>query len=95
MAISFSKLKDPKLQLTDKLTFGKFKDCRICDIIPDHYEYLIWAESNGYVKLQQEVKDLIAETANSSNWEDPSEKVNEMPGFNPWGSDAWDDDIPF
>lgn len=63
MALNFRNLKDPKLGLTDKLTFGKFKDCRLCDIIEDHYEYLIWAEKQGYVKFQQDVTNLILEQA--------------------------------
>ena len=54
MAISFNKLKDPKLGMLDKLTFGKLKDCRVCDVAQDHYEYLIWAEKNGFVKFQPE-----------------------------------------
>ena len=55
MAISFKNIKDPKLQLTDKLTFGKFAQCRVCDIIEDHYEYLIWAGKAGLVVYAPEV----------------------------------------
>jgi hypothetical protein len=55
MAISFKNIKDPKLQLTDKLTFGKFAQCRICDIIEDQYEYLIWAGKAGLVVYAPEV----------------------------------------
>lgn len=71
MALNFKNLKDPKLGLLDKLTFGKFKDCRICDIIKDHYEYLIWAEKQGYVKFQQIVTETIIEAANFETFIEP------------------------
>ncbi len=63
MAKSFLKLKDPKLGMLDKITFGKLQDCRVCDVIEDHYNYLIWAEQQGYVKFQQTVVDAIHEHA--------------------------------
>ena len=63
MAIQFSKLRDPKLGLQDKITFGKLKDCRVCDCIQDHYEYLIWAEKCGYIKFQPIVIETIQEHA--------------------------------
>lgn len=100
MAINFSKLKDPQLQLLDKLTFGKFKDCRLCDIIQDHYEYLIWIEKNGYVKYSKEVTDVILEQAHFKRWEgidegasqddvrDTYEKVTRI-------DYDWEDDVPF
>lgn len=68
MAIQFKKLRDPKLGLTDKLTFGKLAGCRICDVAQDHYEYLIWAEKSGYVKYQKEVIELIQEQASFARW---------------------------
>lgn len=55
MAIDFKKLKTPILDFQDKLTVGKFKDCRICDIIEDQYEYLIWANRNGMIQLSKPV----------------------------------------
>ena len=73
MALNFKNLKDPKLGLLDTLTFGKLKDCRVCDVIEDHYEYLIWAEKQGYVKYQQEVTDLILEQAHFEKWTAPVE----------------------
>ena len=63
MAISFNKLRDPKLGMQDKITFGKLRDCRVCDVIPDHYEYLIWAEKAGYLKFQPIVVETIQEHA--------------------------------
>lgn len=68
MAIGFKKLRDPKLGLTDKLTFGKLAGCRVCDVAQDHYEYLIWAEKSGYVKYQTEVVTLIQEQASFARW---------------------------
>ena len=96
MAVSFNKLKDPKLQLTDKLTFGKFKDCRLCDIIQDHYEYLIWAEKQGFVKFSREAEILIAEQASFKAWEAPVEDEPRELYYRDkgWCTD-WDDDIPF
>lgn len=100
MAKSFSKLKDPKLGLEDKLTFGKFKDCRICDIIQDHYEYLIWAEKEGYVKFQAIVTETILETACFETWKAPlEEKTPDLyqmaTKHNHFYSDDDDEDIPF
>ena len=69
MAIKFTKLRDPRLGLTDKLTFGKLAGCRICDVAQDHYEYLIWAEKSGFVKYQPEVVELIQEQASFAAWE--------------------------
>ena len=68
MAIKFTKLRDPRLGLTDKLTFGKLAGCRICDVAQDHYEYLIWAEKSGFVKYQPEVIELIQEQASFARW---------------------------
>lgn len=68
MAKAFTQLKDPKLGLQDKLLFGKFKDCRICDIVQDHYEYLIWAEKEGYIKFQPIVIETIQEMASFKAW---------------------------
>lgn len=73
MAKSFSSLKDPKLGMLDKFTFGKLKDCRVCDVIPDFYDYLIWAEKSGYVKYQPEVIAAIQTAADFSKCEAPVE----------------------
>jgi hypothetical protein len=97
MAKSFSTLKSPLLALTDKLSFGKFKDCRLCDIIQDHYEYLIWAEKEGYVKYSKEVKDVILEQAHFERWKEP-EVEEDKPITHRVSSlfdDPWDEDVPF
>ena len=102
MAISFKNIKDPKLGITDTITFGKLKGCRICDVAQDHYEYLIWAEKSGYVKYQAEVVALIQEQASFAAW-----KIHEAQEVKPWFEDnllkreremirsIQDDDVPF
>jgi len=49
--------------MEDKLTFGKFKDCRICDIINEDYEYLIFLEKGGYVKYNIDLTEKIKQIA--------------------------------
>jgi hypothetical protein len=106
MAINFSKLKDPKLLMTDKLTFGKLSGCRVCDVIQDHYEYLIWCEKQGFVKFSQEVTDCILEQANFEKWVAPDEHTSqddvskqhdfyEVVTRGASYEASWEDDIPF
>lgn len=45
--------------LNDTLMMGKFKGCRVCDILADEYEYLLWLDSNKMVKFSQEVLTKI------------------------------------
>lgn len=95
MSIPFSKARDPKLGLLDKLTFGKFKDCRVCDIVQDHYEYLIWASKQGFVEFQKEVIDLIAEQAHFERFKAPEEpKVLDVYTYMMNYSD-FEEDVPF
>ena len=89
MALQFNKLKNPKLGLTDTITFGKLAGCRICDVAQDHYEYLIWAEKSGYVKYQAEVVALIQEQASFARW-----TINEIQEVKPWFEDVPDFDDP-
>jgi len=63
MAIGFSKLKSPLLDMQDKIMVGKLQGCRVCDCIPDHYEYLIWAEKSGLFKFTKIVTETIQEHA--------------------------------
>lgn len=97
MAISFSKIKDPKLGLFDKITFGKFKDCRVCDIIPDNFEYLMWAEKEGFMRFQTEVVESIKDQALHKGWETyQKEEVDPyMYTDNQWFTACDEDDIPF
>ena len=84
MAINFKNIKDPKLGLLDKITFGKLKGCRVCDVIEDYYDYLIWAEKQGYIKLQPIVIETIQNAANFQKeesapieaYEDASQKLD-------------------
>ncbi len=79
MAISFKQIKNPKLGLTDTITFGKLAGCRVCDVAQDHYEYLIWAEKQGFVKFQPEAVELIQEQASFARWQ-----VNYEEEVKPW-----------
>lgn len=42
---------------------GKLSGCRVCDVIQDHYEYLIWAEKAGVLKFSKIVVETIQEHA--------------------------------
>lgn len=102
MAKAFTQLKDPKLKLTDKFTFGKLKDCRVCDVIEDHLEYLIWCEKQGFVKFSQEVKDVIKDHVDHKGWEIVEEnKQDNTPVYKDSYDqingyiDNWEDDVPF
>ena len=63
MAIGFNKLKSPLLDMQDKIMVGKLQGCRVCDVIPDYYEYLIWAEKSGLFKFTKIVTETIQEHA--------------------------------
>jgi len=67
MAISFNKLKSPLLDLQDKIVVGKLAGCRICDVIQDHYEYLIWANKQGLFQFTKLVTETIQEHAGYKN----------------------------
>lgn len=103
MALNFKNIKDPKLGLLDTITFGKLKDCRVCDVIQDHYEYLIWAEKQGYIKFQQIVIETIQETAHFEKWVKPTEiektdtylKNKMIAGHYVFDESEWDNDVPF
>ena len=97
MSLSFKKLKSPLLGLHDQITFGKLKGCRICDVVQDHYEYLIWAEKSGLVKYQPIVIETIQEMASFARWEQHYEEE-----IKPWFDEGaeppvlvLDEDVPF
>lgn len=100
MAKTFTNLKDPKLQHLDIITFGKLKGCRVCDVIEDHFEYLIWCETQGFVKFSQEVKGTIKDYVEHKGW-----KLSEESGSQDEVKDVyekitridydWEDDVPF
>jgi hypothetical protein len=95
MAINFKQLKDPKLALTDILSFGKLKGCRVCDIIEEHYEYLIFLDKQGIVKYQDIVLETIKEIAGYKNWEPPEKPVESYKPISYTFDDSWTDDVPF
>lgn len=94
MAKSFKSLKDPKLHLLDKLPFGKYQNCRIVDIMPDSWEYLMWLSKNTQVAFGQDVIDEI--TKHFRGYEDKRHEEEEV---KPWLQDNYDnwnpDDVPF
>jgi hypothetical protein len=67
MAIQFKKLKSPLLDMTDKIMVGKLQGCRVCDVIEDHYEYLIWANKCGMLHFTKIVTETISEHAGYKN----------------------------
>ena len=86
MAKTFGNLKSTKLDMLDRLTMGRFANCRICDIIEEDFEYLIWLNKNGYVNFTAPVmSDLLAR----AGFKEAEEYYqNEIA---PWK----DDDVPF
>ena len=56
-------MKSTNLGMLDKITTGKLQGCRVCDVIPDHYEYLIWAEKSGLLKFNTETIKSIQQQA--------------------------------
>jgi hypothetical protein len=53
--------------MTDKILVGKLQGCRVCDVIQDQYEYLIWAEKAGLMKFTKIVVETIQEHAGFKN----------------------------
>ena len=49
--------------MTDKIMVGKLSGCRVCDVIPDHYEYLVWANKQGLLHFTKIVVETISEHA--------------------------------
>jgi hypothetical protein len=95
MAIKFTQIRDPKLQLTDTLSFGKLSGCRICDVIEDNYAYFQWLFKNSQIGFSSEVRATVAEfVRQAAEKQHHAEEVKSWLGNDPWFSD-WDDDIPF
>lgn len=89
MSKPFCKIKSTVLGLEDILTFGKYKGCRICDLIEDETSYLIFLEKDGYVKYNN---DLIERIKQKAGFE--LEKVYYQQEILPYLIDDYDD-IPF
>lgn len=96
MAINFNKLKDPKLDLLDKFTFGKFQMCRVCDILEEDYDYVLWLHGKNpqlfAAEVISEAKLLKKEATEKQYYEEERKPYTTS---NAWYSDDWDDDIPF
>ena len=95
MAVGFKNLRSPLLDLTDKITVGKLQGCRVCDVVEDHYEYLIWAEKSGLFKFTKIVTETIQEHA---GYKAQQQYYNEEVA--PWKEEPTsvlilDDDVPF
>ncbi len=86
MAKSFKQLKSPLLGLQDKLGVGKLAGCRICDVVDDEYDYLIWLEKSGYVKYASETIKKIQEVAGFQ-----AEQEHYQNEIEPW----LDQDVPY
>jgi hypothetical protein len=100
MAISFKNVKSTVLDMTDTIRVGKLAGCRICDVIADHYEYLIWADKQGLMKYTGIVVETIKEHAGFKNQQrfieeevDPYTKEYDGPSVQELNFS--DDDIPF
>lgn len=83
--------------MTDKILVGKLQGCRVCDVIPDHYEYLIWADKQGLMKFTKIVVETIQEHANFKAW-----SIHQDEEVKPWLDDyevppllILDEDVPF
>jgi len=86
MAKSFGSIKSTKLGMMDKLTIGKFANCRVCDIIADDFEYLIWLNKQGFVNFTAPVMSDLLSRAGFKEAEEHYQ--NEIA---PWK----DTDVPF
>lgn len=61
--IAFKNLKKVTLDIQDKIPSGKLAGCRVCDVIEDHYEYLIWCNKNGMLHFSKPVITKIHQLA--------------------------------
>lgn len=90
MAKTFNTLKPAGLQLTDLLTFGKYKDCRVCDVVETDWEYLKWLSQNTKISIGKPVLDAI-----TLKWTQADTERHYNEEVKPWVLDDWQDDIPF
>ena len=63
MAIPFNKIKSTVLNFTDIIQTGKLQGCRVCDVIDDEYEYLIWADKSKLLQFRPQVIEKIMKVA--------------------------------
>jgi uncharacterized protein (DUF3820 family) len=96
MAITFNKLKTSKLNLLDTFTFGKYQSCRVCDVLPESYEYVLWLhEKNPHMFTKEVVDSALILRREAVAERNQREEIDPyLAPANPWFSD-WNDDIPF
>ena len=98
--MSFKSLKSPRLDMTDKILVGKLQGCRVCDVIQDHYEYLIWADKAGLMKFTKIVVETIQEHAGYKSQqrhyeEEVAPYLKESVDMIKSTYEVFEDDIPF
>jgi len=88
MTVQFNKLKSSTLSLFDTIPFGKFKNCRVVDIIEEDYESILY--------LQSKSKFFSEEVVNVANkYKEAAEKIiNYENEIKPYLKDDFED-IPF
>jgi uncharacterized protein (DUF3820 family) len=92
MSKAFSLLKDPKLGFLDVLPVGKYKGCRVQDILED-VEYIRWLIAHTSIKFQPAVLDkMLAEQLERAAEEHYVNEIAPYAGENPW---YIPEDIPF
>ena len=52
-------VRDRLMSFAQTMPFGKFKDCRIVDIIDEEYEYLIWLSKNTSIRFSLPVMEEL------------------------------------
>ena len=68
--IQFKNLKKVVLDFQDKIPSGKLVGCRVCDVIEDHYEYLIWCNRNNMLQFTKPVITKIQNCASFAEQEE-------------------------
>lgn len=89
MAIQFKNVRSTTLDMQDKIAVGKLQGCRVCDVIDDDYEYLIWADKSGLMKFTTTVVKAIQKRA---GYQEQQRHYDEE--IKPW-IDTDIDDVPF
>lgn len=60
----------PIISVADKMTFGKYKNTNISDLVCTRPGYLLWLERNGVVRLEQTLKKMVKETVSRESMRD-------------------------
>ena len=86
--------------MQSKIRVGKLQGCRVCDVIQDHYEYLIWAEKSGLMKFTKIVVETIQEHAGYKSQqrhyeEEVAPYLKESVDMVKTTYEMFDDDVPF